>query len=423
MAEDAPHCQPFVQIARRAFDRLLFQTSLRTTGPRAFCPRRPNKDRSIVAARAKEFRRERNRTFVAQIGAEHADLTLKMDLNHSYRCGEEKYQCAKCRPPFLEYRIENQAMTDDHHDYIDYCRERRGLSQHSLRAYTQDLTSYCKWESLQDDGPFVDEDEALIYFHQQLRKEDMVSPATARRRIVTLKAFFKWRAKRDNKPSRSFADLELDLRLPRRLPRPIERGVLAEVLTATPHIVPRSHCLSTSETAHPANQHQTTGLAVRLLISTGVRIGELTNLSIRDVLGTGGRIRVHGKGDRERFVYVTNDKLLADLNTYAAIRLEKAKPTDPLLVNVNGRRLSEAAFRKRLRKISEVLQLPSYVTPHQFRHSAATMLIEEGVDIRLVQRLLGHASITTTEIYTKVSDTSLKSAIERADTLATVDTS
>jgi len=69
-------------------------------------------------------------------------------------------------------------MTDDHHDYIDYCHERSGLSRHSLRAYTQDLTSYWKWEGLQGDGPFVDEDEALIYFHQHLRKEDIVSPAT-----------------------------------------------------------------------------------------------------------------------------------------------------------------------------------------------------------------------------------------------------
>ena len=314
-------------------------------------------------------------------------------------------------------------MTGDHIDYIDFCRNRRRLSHHSLRAYEQDLTCYSRWEDAQKGGPIVDEDEALIRFHQHLRKEGEVSPATTRRRIVTLKAFLKWRMKRDSKPMKSFADLELDLRLPRRLPRPVEREVLVEVLSSSPHITPRSDGLTSIAAGRPADQHQTTGLAIRLLIATGVRIGELTGLSIRDVLGTGGRIRVHGKGDRERFVYVTNEKLLADLNAYASVRFEHALPTDPLLVNVNGRRLSEPAFRKRLRKMSEVLELPAYVTPHQFRHTAATMLIEEGVDIRLVQRLLGHASITTTEIYTKVSDTSLKSAIERADTLATVDPS
>ena len=71
--------------------------------------------------------------------------------------------------------------------------------------------------------------------------------------------------------------------------------------------------------------------------------------------------------------------------------------------------------------MSQTLAIAPYLTPHQFRHSAATMLIEEGVDIRIVQRLLGHASISTTEIYTKVSDNSLVAAIERADTLAQVD--
>ena len=86
-----------------------------------------------------------------------------------------------------------------------------------------------------------------------------------------------------------------------------------------------------------------------------------------------------------------------------------------------GNRLTPQTYRKRLRTLSETLRIEPHLTPHRFRHSAATMLIEEGVDIRLVQRLLGHASIATTEIYTKVSDNSLSTAIVAADTLATVD--
>jgi integrase/recombinase XerD len=83
--------------------------------------------------------------------------------------------------------------------------------------------------------------------------------------------------------------------------------------------------------------------------------------------------------------------------------------------------LTAPAFRKRLRTVSKELVVEPHLTPHRFRHSAATLLIEEGVDIRLVQRLLGHASIATTELYTKVSDNSLIAAIERADTLSQVD--
>ena len=112
-----------------------------------------------------------------------------------------------------------------------------------------------------------------------------------------------------------------------------------------------------------------------------------------------------------------------DFRHYWEQRYNHAGAGACLFVNSVGDRLTAPAFRKRLRTVSKSLLVEPHLTPHQFRHSAATLLIEEGVDIRLVQRLLGHASIATTEIYTKVSDNSLVAAIERADTLAQVDLS
>ncbi len=164
-----------------------------------------------------------------------------------------------------------------------------------------------------------------------------------------------------------------------------------------------------------------TGLIVRLLVVTGLRIGELTHTRLRDVNGAGAQIRVMGKGSRERTVYVTNHRLLEDFAVYLSQRRQDGTPDSFVFLNTRGGRLTEAAFRKRLRQLSADLQIAPHITPHRFRHSAATLLIEEGVDIRLVQRLLGHASISTTEIYTKVSDSSLFQAIEHADTLAKVD--
>ena len=102
-------------------------------------------------------------------------------------------------------------------------------------------------------------------------------------------------------------------------------------------------------------------------------------------------------------------------------RSKAARHDAYLFLNSRGARLTETTFRKRLRYVSKSLLIKPYLTPHKFRHSAAMLLIEEGVDIRLVQRLHGHASIATTEIYTKVSDNSLVTAIERAETLAQVD--
>ena len=162
-----------------------------------------------------------------------------------------------------------------------------------------------------------------------------------------------------------------------------------------------------------------TGLIARLLVVTGLRVSELTELRVQDVTGAASRIRVRGKGDRERTVYVANYRLQKDFRHYWQCKFDTQGSQAWLFANTNGERLTAQAYRKRLKTLS--LRIEPHLTPHRFRHSAATLLIEEGVDIRLVQRLLGHASIATTEIYTKVSDNSLSSAITAADTLATVD--
>lgn len=115
-----------------------------------------------------------------------------------------------------------------------------------------------------------------------------------------------------------------------------------------------------------------------------------------------------------------NDQLSAEFKRYMTWRRAHAKPSDHLFANRCGNRMTPPAFRKRLKLLSASRNIAPHLTPHQFRHSAATMMIENGVDIRIVQRLLGHASIATTEIYTQVTDLALQSAVARADVLSGV---
>ncbi len=175
----------------------------------------------------------------------------------------------------------------------------------------------------------------------------------------------------------------------------------------------------------------TTALALRLMTATGVRVGELTAIRLQDVQTDGRAIRIHGKGSRERSVFVGNAALADDLvrlraarwaaETAAAVSAGRgavaAAAAAPLLLNRHGRALTPQALRLRLRRLCAVAGIAPHVTPHRFRHTAATCLIEEGVDIRLVQRLLGHSSIATTQIYTHVTDRSLIAALEAADPL------
>lgn len=302
--------------------------------------------------------------------------------------------------------------------FITYCKVQLGLSEHSLRAYQQDLAAFSKHLASHPQDTQIT-DDLLIGYQQHLRNTICSSPATIRRRFVTLRSYFKWLEKEPDTQTDPFIGLRLDLKIPQRLPRPVDRPTLSVLFKAAKRVVEFDPDYLSANTL--TSPDQVTGLVARLLIVTGMRIGEITNLTLKDVTGACTKICVKGKGNKERTVYVTNERLLLDFRSYWEKKTKAGTPTDFLFLNRRGTRLTEPAFRKRLRTVSKELLISPYVTPHQFRHSAATMLIEEGVDIRIVQRLLGHASISTTEIYTKVSDNSLVAAIERADTLSQVD--
>jgi len=127
-------------------------------------------------------------------------------------------------------------------------------------------------------------------------------------------------------------------------------------------------------------------------------------------------LRIHGKGSRDRVAYVADAALRHELKQLGAAR-RKAGGVNALFVNRHGLQMRPQSIRSKLRREAVALGLTRRVTPHMLRHTAATLLIETGVDIRFVQRLLGHSSIATTEIYTHVSDEALRTTLERANVL------
>lgn len=300
--------------------------------------------------------------------------------------------------------------------YLQHCEHARGLSVNTLDAYAQDIDGFIDF--LDKSSRLNSHDGALVLAYlEYLKRERKYKPATIRRRLVTLRAYAGWLCKSGHIDSDPFIGLNLDLKPPKRLPRPVEwvdiqtmlkadAGTTCDTASMPPAFSDKIYAAST-----------TTTLAIKLLVSTGVRVGELTHITLSNVSNDGYRIRIHGKGNKERNVYIGNPDLRAELRHVKWQASQTPHDGDYLLLNHNRKRLTEQALRRRLRILGQSCSLDTRVTPHRFRHSAATFLIEEGVDIRFVQRLLGHSSIATTEIYTRVSDTALMQAINSADPL------
>lgn len=301
-------------------------------------------------------------------------------------------------------------MINDTHcqKFLDFCEDQRNLSANTVTAYRQDLKAFLIFYKSTDQGHVTNQQIVLRYL-RYLRNAKRLKPSTVQRRVMTLRACLEWMRRLNSGGPSPFDGLRLTFRNPKLVPRAIDANILKRLLK--------------NEDSNPLpkqsfSKDAVTFLILRILIVTGLRIGELTGLNIKDVFSQDSKIRVFGKGSRERIVYFANDELYAEFVKFLQWRRASNKPSAHLFPNRCGERLMPPALRKRLKLLCASKNITPHLTPHQFRHSAATQLIESGVDIRMVQRLLGHASIATTEIYTHVSDQALQSTLVRADVLA-----
>ncbi|WP_417833017.1 tyrosine-type recombinase/integrase [Thalassospira xiamenensis] len=286
-------------------------------------------------------------------------------------------------------------------EFLAFCKFKE-LSACTLMAYRQDLSDYQIWF---DAAAFEDafEKDTVLAWLDGMRARNL-SPATIKRRIACLRVMFRWLEEEQRLDENPFNKLHSLVRLPRKLPRNLTSDELRLIFEQSN--LRRRH--------HEEPALATLALSLELLLSTGIRVGELCAIKIEDVDISGGTIRIHGKGNRERSVFIVDDGLRVQIEDYLALRSQYSVTGKQLLFSSKGGRIAPDYIRKVLHEFIGELHLGRRITPHMFRHTAATRLLERGVDIRLVQKLLGHASISTTEIYTHVSDKHLKNAVEAA---------
>jgi integrase/recombinase XerD len=288
--------------------------------------------------------------------------------------------------------------------YLDHLRVERGLSRHTLAAYASDLRLF--GSAAQGMTAWARKaDPARAYLAGLGRGARPLRPTTRRRKAAVVRAFYRFAFNEELIASDVAGQLDLP-RPTRRLPDTLDVAQV-EALLAAP------------DAATPAGLRDRALL--ELLYAAGLRISEALGLDRQDLSLDGAFVRVLGKGDRERIVPV-GDLAIDALRRY----LDGVRPAwvggrdaglahgGPLFVSSRGRRLGRMAAWRAIQAAAREAGLSEHVTPHTLRHSFATHLLEGGADLRVVQELLGHASITTTQLYTHLTGERIKQVYARA---------
>lgn len=273
--------------------------------------------------------------------------------------------------------------------FLESLRVGRHSSFHTLRAYTSDLgifQRYCAADAHLFAGSASDMQEYL----RHLESSRHLMPASLRRHMVTLRLFFRWATENADLQANPFDRFRPRIAAPVFLPRALTRDEVRHLLRAS----------STSVV---------TAAAVQLLTVTGVRAAELVGLRVADVDPRTGALLIRGKGARERVVFVGPSATRRALRRLLATR--PRQPDVPLFPGPRGGPTSTEQLRSLVRQVGERARLSRRVTPHMLRHTTATLLLESGVDIRFIQRLLGHSSLVMTQRYTHVADPALASVL------------
>ena len=274
-------------------------------------------------------------------------------------------------------------MYDIISQYLEYLELEKGLSPNTIDAYRRDLYSFA--EQIQE---LSEIDRVKINSFIRYLKEKNLAPTSIIRKVASLRGFFKWTTSMGILDKNPASTLEQP-KIPKRLPKVISIKEIDELLLLD---------LSKLQL-----------VMFELLYSCGLRVSELTNLKINDIDTASKYVRCIGKGSKERIIPI-GAKAINALKSYLVDRdflLKKYKlNSKKLLINESGRFINRQDVYNFIHTLGKKIQ--KNISPHTLRHSFATHLLENGADLRVVQELLGHSDVSTTQLYTHISKKRLK---------------
>jgi site-specific recombinase XerD len=283
--------------------------------------------------------------------------------------------------------------------FLDYLAGIRGLSPRTATAYESDLCAYGAWADRNNVDPITLSYRRLRLYLGELDAASL-SRRTIARKMACLRSFFAWLTEEgiiDTNPG----TLLSTPKLPKRLPKALNTADMEALLDAP-------------DTATPKGLRDASLL--EFLYASGGRVAEIAALQLDDLKLDRSLALVHGKGGKDRFIPLhplALDKLTRYLDN-ARAQLRPKPGVTAVFLSTRGNPLAEAAIRRIVHAYAQAAGLDRHITPHSFRHTFATDLLDEGADLRTVQELLGHANLSTTQIYTHVSTTRLHTVHHQA---------
>lgn len=272
-------------------------------------------------------------------------------------------------------------------DYLETGEYEKKLSPDTIKAYRIDLRQFVEFT----EGAWADRDTLnryIKYLNQHF------APRSVKRKLASVRAFYHEMEISGELVENPFDKLHVRIHSPQQLPRIIPEQTVHALLQS-------AYDAYTEERREVLRDI----LVLELLFSTGLRVSELCALSQDTLLlsDSGLRLLVRGKGRKERIIQITTPELLRLVQTYCDAFSREIQDRGAILFNRRGRPLSPQSVRRIINKYLNRIGASNHVTPHMFRHTFATSLLEAGMDIRYIQSLLGHSSISTTQIYTHVT--------------------
>ncbi len=278
-------------------------------------------------------------------------------------------------------------------NYLEYCQIQKRLDEKTLKAYRIDLRQFSEHFVKTEITDISSEmlEAYIARLHQQYK------PKTVKRKIASLKALFHYSEYREILVQNPFHKLQIHFREPAILPKIIPLHTV-ELFLRTIYSQ-----RNTAKTEYQKRNALRDAAIAEVLFTTGMRISELCSLNKQDINLHDGTILIYGKGDKERRIQICNKNVMHVLREYQHNFASEMKNCNNFFVSQAGEALTDQTVRRMIKKYSTIAGIELHITPHMFRHTFATSLLEQDVDIRYIQEMLGHSSINITEIYTHVA--------------------